>query len=119
MKEKSNEIILIVGAIILGVFIAISMINMSDGNKYYLSTNIVKGISYKDGKLTIKTGSDMKSVCVKQTKTEPSRDALCWVDTVDNEVNIAIYEYKTYHIWLKDKNDVVSYYAEYNAKNID
>lgn len=118
MKGKSKEIIVFVGAVILGVFIAISVINVSDGNKYYLSTNIVKGISYKDGKLTIKTGSDMKSVCVKQTKTEPSTDALCWVDTVDNEVSIAIYEYKTYHIWLRDKDNVVSYYAEYNTKDI-
>lgn len=119
MIGKNNELIIVFGAIILGVFIAISLINMSEGDHYYLSTNVIKDIDYNNGKLNIVTRDDIKSICVKQTKTDPSIDALCWVDTVNDNVNISIYEYKTYYIWVKDNNNLISYYAKYNTKGIE
>ena len=116
-NRKSIIIFVIVGAVILGAFIAISMINMARPDEYYLSTDIIKSIDYKDGKLTVKTRNDVVAVCVKQTKSEPASDALCWEDTIDNQAIISIYEYKTYHIWTKDDNNVITYYNKYNTDN--
>ena len=117
-SSKDGKIFfVIVGAIILGVFISISMINMTRLDEYYLSTDIIKGIDYSNGKLVIITRNDMKSVCVKETKTEPSIDSLCWIDIVNNKATLSIYEYKTYYIWTKDANDVISYYNKYNSRN--
>lgn len=114
---KSRVLFVIIGAFILGVFMAISVINMSGVNNYQLSTNVVKRINYDDGKINIKTREDIASVCVKSTKTEPAVDSLCWIDTIDNETTISIYEYKTYYIWVKDGNGLVSYYNKYNTQN--
>ena len=117
-KEKKTSLI-IIGAIILGVFISISMINLSGIDKRYLSTNIIKEIDYSDGDLTITTRSDMIAVCVKETKSDPEIDSLCWEDTINGKTTISIYEYKTYYIWTKDKNGVISYYNKYNAQKND
>ena len=117
-KGKENRtFFVIVGAIILGVFIAISMINMAGTGEYQLSTDIIKGIDYFDGKLIVTTRDDIVSVCVKQTKTSPSLDSLCWINTTDSKVTISIYKYKTYYIWTKDMNDVITYYNKYNTEN--
>ena len=107
----------IAGAIILGIFISISMINMAGTGEYELSTDIIKDIDYVDGKLVITTRNDMVSVCVKQTKTSPALDSVCWVDTIDNRATISIYEYRTYYIWTKDVNGVISYHNKYNTKD--
>ena len=118
MENNSKDhktFLVIVGAIILGVFVAISMINMGGFDKYQLSTNIIKGINYDDGKLTVKTRADIVSVCVKPTKTDPTLDSLCWVDTIDNRAIISIYEHKTYYIWVKEDNGIISYYNKYNT----
>ena len=117
-SDKDNKtLFVIVGAIILGVFIAISMMSMVGTGEYQLSTDIIKDIDYEDGKLVLTTRKDMVSVCVKQTKTSPSADSLCWIDTIDNKATISIYEYKTYYIWTKDVNDVISYYNKYNTED--
>ena len=112
----SKKKIIIIGAIILGIFISISLINMSGLGEYQLSTDIIKNIDYVDGKLVITTRNDMVSVCVKQTKTNPPADALCWTDTINNKATISIYEYKTYHIWTKDANGIISYCNKYNTQ---
>ena len=117
MNKERKTFLVIIGAIILGIFIAISMINMAGINERYYSTDIIKGLDYSNGKLEITTRSDMISVCVKETKSDPEIDAMCWVDTIDNKATITVYEYKTYHIWTKDKNNVISYYNKYNTQN--
>ena len=116
-NKKGNKTLVILGAIILGIFISTSMVNIAEKDEYYLSTDVVKSTNYVDGKLVVETNDYMTSVCVKQTKTEPDLDSLCWVDTIDNKASMSIYEYKTYHIWTKDANNVVSYYAKYNTNN--
>ncbi len=115
--KNRKTFFIVAGAIILGIFISISMINMSDTNEYFLSTNVVEKIDYSNGKLTVTTRDNTKSVCIKQTKSTPSIDSLCWVDTVNNLSTISIYEYKTYYIWVKDYDDIITYYAKYNVKN--
>ena len=115
MKKNNKTLLVIIGAIILGVFISISMINMVGTGEYYLSTDIVTDIDYVDGKLIVTARDDMTSVCVKQTKTEPTIDSLCWVDTIDSKSEISIYEYKTYYIWTKNQDNTISYYAKYNT----
>lgn len=116
-NHKSTIVFVIVGAVILGVFIAISMMNMARSDEYYLSTDIIKSIDYIEGKLIVKTRNDVTAVCAKQTKSEPTSDALCWENITDNQVTISIYEYKTYYIWTKDDNGVISYYNKYNTEN--
>ncbi len=116
-NEKNRRVLVILGAIILGVFISISLINLAGTGDYYLSTDIIKKIEYNDGKLIITPRYDMVSVCVKETKSEPTYDSLCWEDKIDDKVVISIYEYKTYYIWTKNIDDVVTYYTKYNSKN--
>ena len=116
-SKDGKTFIVIISAIILGVFIAISMMNMADTDEYQLSTNIIKGIDYEDGKLVVMTRNDIASVCVKQTKTSPILDSLCWVNTIENKATVSVYEYKTYYIWTKDVNGVISYYNKYNVQN--
>ena len=97
------------------VFMYVSFVNMERKSDYYLSTDIVQDIEFNDGKLVVTTRDDMKAVCAKQTKTEPEKDSLCWVNTIDSKSTISIYEYKTYHIWTKDSSGVINYYSEYNT----
>ena len=113
--RKKNTIIIIVGAVILGLFISISLVNISGLNDYYYSIDIVESTEYSNGKLVITTKEDMVSVCVKQTKTEPTYDSLCWIKTQNNKATISIYEYKTYYIWIKDNNNIISFYSKYNT----
>ena len=89
---------------------------MTGRAEYQLSIDTIKDIDYVDGKLIVTSRNDGMSICVKQTKTSPSADSLCWIDTIDSKATISIYEYKTYYIWTKDSNDVISYYNTYNTK---
>ncbi len=117
-KNKGSTLFLTIsGAIIFGVFVAVSIINIVDIDSYQLSTDIIRDIDYIDGKLVVTARDDMVSVCDKQTKMEPVNDSLCWIDTVNNKAIISIYEYKTYYIWTKDLNGIISFYNKYNSKN--
>lgn len=117
MKNENKTFFIIVGAVLLGIFIAIGLLNLAGVGEYQLSTDVVKHIEYKDGKLIVTTRNDMVSVCIKQTKSEPTINSLCWADTINSKASISVYEYKTYYIWTKDANDVISYYNKYNVHN--
>ena len=114
--KGNNGIIVIVGGIIFGIFIAISLINIPFANKEsaYYSVNLIKGINYNNGKLSMELVTENSAVCVKNTKTTPSSDALCWVSTDNGKVNISIYEGKTYFIWVKE-DKLITYYGRYNT----
>ena len=116
-SKKGNKFLVILGAIILGIFISVSMINMAGNGEYNYSTNVVKRIDYTDGKMIVTMRDDMIAVCAKQTKTEPTVNSLCWIDAKDSKASLSIYEYKTYYIWTKDSNNVISYYNKYNTQN--
>ncbi len=113
----NSKFFIIVGAVILGLFISISIISLADRNDYYNSMDVIKKIEYTNNKLVITTSDDISSVCVKGTKSEPTVDSLCWVNTIDNKSITSIYEYKTYHIWIKDSNDSINYYGKYNVQD--
>ena len=115
--NKGKTILAIIGGIIAGVFVAISMVNMSGAGEYFLSTDIVRRIYYINGKLEVTTRDDMKAVCIKQTKTDPTVNSLCWVDTINNKATISVYDGKTYHVWTKDDNNLISYYNKYNVSS--
>ena len=117
-KGKSRLIVFL-GAIIFGVFVSISFISMVDNDRYFLSTGVIEAINYNNGKLTVRTNNEVVSVCVKQTKSEPSLDSLCWTNTKDNVATISIYEYKTYHIWVKDNQNIITYYNKYNTQEYE
>ena len=112
----NSKFFIIVGAIILGLFITISIISLADRNSYYNSMDVIKKIEYIDNKLVITTSDDISSVCVKGTKSDPNMDSLCWVDTEDDKSITSIYEYKTYHIWVKSNNSI-SYYGKYSVQD--
>ena len=105
-----------VGISILVFFISISVVSLIDDNKYYNSMDIIKGIDYIDKKLVITTSDDIKSVCVKETKSIPTNNSLCWIKVIDNKSETSIYEYKTYHIWVMDSSDIITYYGKYNVE---
>ena len=84
-NNGKSKLVIFLGAIIFGVFIAISFISMVDNDSYFLSTGVIKDINYHNGVLSLKTAKEVVSVCVKQTKTEPSLDSLCWINTSNNE----------------------------------
>ena len=116
-NKKKKTFLVVIGAIILGIFMSISIINILSDDEYFLSTSVVEKIDYTDGKLIVKTRDDIKSVCIKQTKTTPGLDSLCWVDTINNVSTTSVYEYKTYYIWVKDNNNAITYYTKYNLNN--
>ena len=117
-KEKS-KLIVFLGAIVFGVLASISLISMAESDNYFLSTGVIKGINYNNGQLTVRTTDDITAVCVKQTKTEPSIDSLCWTDTKDSIATISVYEYKTYHVWVKDDQNIITYYNKYNTQDYE
>ena len=116
-EKRSNIILVIIGVFIFGLFTMIAIKNVSNSDEYFLSTDIVQDIDYNDGKLTITTKDNIKSVCIKQTKSDPSIDSLCWIDTINNKSTISLYEYKTYYIWLKDYDDIITFYSKYNLQD--
>ena len=116
-EKESSVFLVITGIIILGAFTLISMINIVNRNEYQLSTDVVEDIVYQDGKLVVTTKKSMTKVCIKETKTAPKDDSLCWKETNNREIITSIYENKTYHIWIKDIDNVINYYGEYNTNN--
>ena len=120
-NKKKNTFLVITGAVILGVFIAVSMINIPFANseEYMLSTDIVHSVDYSDGKIFISTRDSIVSVCIKPTKSEPSKDSLCWIEGDNNIYSTSIYENKTYYIWIKDDNSNVIYYSKYNTQELE
>ena len=117
--KNNNKIIIVLGIIILGIFAYVGLYNLQYASREesYYSTDIIKSVDYINNKLYITTNDDIISICVKQTKSTPSSDSLCWIDTINNQSSLAIYENKTYHIWAKDNQNTISYYAKYNTIN--
>lgn len=114
--KKNNKLMVLVGGAVLGIFLAVAVVNIPSANKenVYNSLDVIEDIAYVDGKLNIILNSDNNEICIKQTKTTPSSSALCWALAVNSEVNTSIYENKTYYIWVKN-NDKITYYGKYNT----
>ena len=118
-KKIGDKYIVIASSIVLGVFIAVIFMNLHLANNEgtYYSSSIVEAINYESGKLSVTVKNENSAVCIKQTKTTPSNNSLCWTNTINRSVKMSIYEYKTYYVWIKDSNGVITYYGKYNTNN--
>lgn len=124
MNNKNNSTFLVIaGIIILGIFTYISTVNILPNNSSdsFFSKDdgemntIITGISLDNDKLIITTSNNDASICVKQTKSVPSSNSLCWKNTVNNHTTISVFIGKTYYIWLKDSENKTSNYIQYNT----
>ena len=126
-KNSSSSLILL-GILILGIFTYISAINIlpnNSSNSFFSKDNgemntVITNLSLKNDKLIITTNNNEATICVKQTKSEPSNNSLCWKNTVNNQITIRVFVGKTYYIWVKDNENKISNYIQYNTntKNI-
>ena len=126
-KNSSSSLILL-GILILGIFTYISAINIlhnNSSNSFFSKDNgemntVITNLSLENDKLIITTNNNEATICVKQTKSEPSNNSLCWKNTVNNQITIRVFVGKTYYIWVKDNENKISNYIQYNTntKNI-
>lgn len=123
-SSKNITFLILGGAFILGIFIYTSAINILPNNSsssYFSIDNIrptatINNITFYDGNMMISTNENNVYICAKQTKTIPSVKSICWKKVIDNKVEIPVYEGKKYYIWLKDENNNISNYKEFNTK---
>lgn len=123
-NETGNTFLILAGATILAVFTYISILNIlpnnSSDNFYSKNDNelsvIINDVKFEDGKINVVTSESNVYVCVKQTKSIPKDNSMCWKKSKGNSTKISAYEGKTYFIWLKDENNTISDYMEYNTK---
>ena len=121
-KNSSSSLILL-GILILGIFTYISAINIlpnNSSNSFFSKDNgemntVITNLSLENDKLIITTNNNEATICVKQTKSEPSNNSLCWKNTVNNQITIRVFVGKTYYIWVKDNENKISNYIQYNT----
>lgn len=121
-KNSSSSLILL-GILILGIFTYISAINIlpnNSSNSFFSKDNgemntVITNVSLENDKLIITTNNNEASICIKQTKSEPSNNSLCWKNTVNNQITIHVFVGKTYYIWVKDNENKISNYIQYNT----
>lgn len=121
-KNSSSSLILL-GILILGIFTYISAINIlpnNSSNSFFSKDNgemntVITNVSLENDKLIITTNNNEALICVKQTKSEPSNNSLCWKNTVNNQITLRVFVGKTYYIWVKDNENKISNYIQYNT----
>lgn len=125
MKNNSKTTFIVVaGLIILIIFVMVMSINLMpnyESNSYFVKvdnemTAKIESMNVSNGKLTIITSGNPIEYCVKQTRTTPSNNALCWNEITENVASISILSNKKYYVWIKDKNSDISNYLIVNAK---
>ena len=117
--NKSNNMttfIVVAGALVLGVFIAVLGINLlpnHESSSYYAKVdediNVgIENINFNDGILKFTTSGDAIEYCIKTTKTIPELNSICWKKLENNSGNESMYKGRRYYIWLKDSNNNIS-----------
>lgn len=122
-NETGNTFLILVGATILAVFTYISILNILPNNSsdsYYSKNDaelsvIINDVKFENGKINVLTSESNVYVCVKQTKSLPKVNSICWKKAKNNSTEFSAFEGKTYFIWLKDENNTISDYMEYNT----
>lgn len=117
MKNNNGTVfIIIAGLFILVVFGSVLSINLKpnyESNSYLASGNdevnvVIENLSIIGDKLIIETSGDGKEFCVKSTRTIPDLNNICWKKLENNIGEVAIYKYKKYYVWVKDKSNNIS-----------
>ena len=122
-NETGNTFLILAGATILAVFTYISILNILPNNSsdsYYSKNDaelsvIINDVKFENGKINVLTSENNVYVCVKQTKSLPKVNSICWKKAKNNSTEFSAFEGKTYFIWLKDENNTISDYMEYNT----
>ena len=131
MKKKKNNgiktssFIIAAGIIVLIVFAFVTVINLLpnyESNSYYVKVDKeisakIESINIEDGKLLITTSGDPIEYCVKSTRTQPNKNALCWNKVENNKASISIFQHKKYYIWIKDEEGNISNYLSVNSND--
>ena len=108
---------IVLGIIILFVFSYVSYLNIKtdvlQSDSYFAKNEeemIAKIESYEinDSTLKLVTSGDIKSYCIKSTRSEPNEDSICWKDTDTNINFINVLKGNRYYLWIKDENNNIS-----------
>lgn len=123
MKNKLSVQIIIFGVVVLSIFtyvVTINLINNNSSDIYYAKDKKIDGkidnYYVNDNRLIVKTSGNIKSICIKTTRSVPEKNSICWNDVTNDTYSITVYDYKTYYIWIRDINGNVSDAAKYNPK---
>ena len=122
-SKSGGTFLILSGIFILGIFIYVCTLNILPNNSSdsYFSKDddglyaIINDITFDDNKLNIYTSDNDVEICVKQTKSVPRNNSVCWKEVNDKKISFSVYVGKTYFIWLKDSNNNISEYIEYNT----
>lgn len=115
INEKTFEIIL--SFVIVSVFIYISYLNLKENvlqsETYYAKNEdemLAKIESYEiiDSTLNLITSGNIKSYCIKTTRSNPGQNSMCWKDVSNNVNYINLLKGKRYYLWIKDENGNIS-----------
>ena len=123
-KNNLTTFIVITGFIILVLFIYIAVVNLNGNEEsiFYSSkteSNMEAKPEYVDivnNQLIIKTTGGKAYYCIKTTKSEPSVNSLCFNELENNFASVYVLPYKTYYVWIKDSNNVLSEPIKVNSK---
>lgn len=116
-NNKTTAFITGGGILILGVFSMICAINLVpngiSSDSYYAKVDedmisTIEKINVENGNLIIQTSGKAESICAKTTKSNPSKNAICWKEVSNNSFSISVFENKTYYVWLKDASGNIS-----------
>ena len=123
-KINNNTFLFIAGFVILGIFTYVSVLNIlpnnSSGSYFSKNDNILASINsleYENGKINVYVNEDNVDVCVKQTKSYPAIDSICWKTVNNNYTSFSAFEDRKYYIWLKDSNNNIGDYIEFMTKS--
>lgn len=122
-KNDSGTFLILAGVLILCVFTYVSCINLlpNHSSNSFLSkdddglTASINDVNIRNSKIVINTTEDDVYICVKQTKSKPTKNSLCWKKVEDKTSEVSVYLGKTYYVWLMDKDGNISSYIKYNT----
>ncbi len=116
-KNNITSLVIFLGIVIVTLFSVVSITNVlkekQEHKSYYIKLGDdidakIESLIIDDGTLKIKTLGNAYEYCVKTTKSTPNKTNLCWKEIKNNQAEIAIYNYKKYYIWIKDKDNNIS-----------
>ena len=122
-SKYGSSFLVIGGFVILGVFVYVSVLNILPNNSsgsYFSRDEVfnikVNEITYNEGKINVYVDDNKVSVCVKETKSVPKNNSICWKNVNNGYVSFSAFSNRKYYIWLK-KDDNISQYIEYKIDN--
>ncbi|MBR3162443.1 MAG: hypothetical protein IKF19_06920 [Bacilli bacterium] len=122
-NKKGDSFLIIVGFIILGVFVYVSVLNIlpnNSSNSYFSKDNDfginISKIVYDKGEINVYVPDDNISICIKQTKSIPEVNSMCWKSINNGYVGISAFSDRKYYVWMKNNtNNNISDYIEYKT----